>query len=181
MTRRFTLALVSFVAIGCATANTTTNVPPERVVAVDERSGASVRTQNDPTGVTSTIQGTTDQVWDATALSFVFLKIPVTYSNRPAGEQGNPNFVMIRNFDGQPLSAYLNCGDDPISGPNANLGRVTVAIVAKIRPGTSGTVLETLLTGNVVKSGASSAPIYCSTTGTFEKHFADMVASRVNK
>ena len=89
---------------------------------------------------------------------------------------------MSRRFDGQPLSMYLNCGNDPMGGPNADLNPVQVSIVTRARAsGGTSTVLETLVSGFTYKGGASSAPIHCATTGELEEHLAKMVASLIPK
>jgi hypothetical protein len=155
---------------------------PDRVIAVDDRVGTSIRTPNDVEATRITLNATADEVFNAVTASYAFLKIPVTYADKNIGEQGNKKYVMSRTFDHQPISAYLNCGDDPFAGPNANANPVTVSIVTRARAaGGTGTILETTFTGVTFKATASTGPIYCATTGTLEKHIADMVSSRVPK
>jgi hypothetical protein len=108
------------------------------------------------------------------------LKVPITYADKGLGEQGNRKFIMSRSFDSQPVSAYLNCGDDPFGGPNANANPVQVSIVSRARAaGGTNTVLETVVSGVTYKGGGNSGPIYCTSTGTLEQHIAEMVASRI--
>ena len=180
------LVLLSFLAAGCAPASTsataTPPAQPDRVVAVDDRIGQSIRTSNDASATRVTLAATADQVFNAVTQSYAFLKIPITYADKGLGEQGNKKFVVSRTFDGHPISAYLNCGDDPFGGPNANANPVQVSIVTRARAsGGTSTVLETLVTGVTYKGGGNSGPIYCSTTGTLEQHLGEMVASRIPK
>lgn len=91
--------------------------PTDRVVMVDERVGATVRTGNDQAGSKAVIAAPVDKVWDAVAASYTMLGVTRTFVNQATGEQGNPKLVMSRKFFNQPVSSYLNCGDDPFSGP----------------------------------------------------------------
>jgi hypothetical protein len=114
----------------------------------------------------------------AVALTYLFLKVPLTYEDKSIGEQGNKMFVMSRTFDGHAISHYLNCGDDPFRGPNADSQRVTASLVTRTRPVTgTQTSVETIFSGYISKPGQSGT-IYCTSTGSLELHMAEMVASR---
>jgi hypothetical protein len=182
MRQRFVLA--TFLICACAPAATTTSDPspgsPDRVIAVDDRIGTSIRAPNDIAATRITLNATADQVFDAVTSTYAMLKIPITYADKNSGEQGNKKFVMSRTFDREPVASYLNCGDDPFGGPNANANPVNVSIVTRARAsGGTGTVLETTITGVTYKSSGSTGPIYCGTTGALETHIAEMVRSRV--
>lgn len=174
--------LLLLIAAGCASnPGTPATASRDRILVTDDRVGSTIRT-NDVDATRVTLSATADQVFSAVTSSYAFLKIPVTHMDRALGEQGNKKFVMSRTFDGQRVSDYLNCGDDPFGGPNANAGPVTVSMVTRARAlGGTSTVLETTFTGVTYKSGASTGPIYCATTGTMEKHLAEMVASRLTQ
>ena len=117
----------------------------------------------------------------AVDLTYVYLKVPVTHYDKSIGEQGNKNFVMFRKFDGQNISNYLNCGDDPFRGPNADSNPVTVSLVTRTRAlSATRTSLETAFSGYIAKPGQSGT-IYCTTTGSLELHITEMVASRVTQ
>ncbi len=109
------------------------------------------------------------------------LKVNRTLVNRETGEQGNPKLLWSRTFDHRSVSDYLNCGDDPFSGPNADLHPVTVSVVTRVASKGKGTDLVTVLKGTLVKPGAGSGPIYCASTGTLELHIAEMVKSRLDQ
>ena len=175
--QRFFLSL--FVA-GCASNPHTTPVPrPDRVIATDENMGVTVRSPNDPGPAATTIRAPLDSVMRAVSLSYAFLKVPITYTDPATGEQGNKKFVMSRKFDTRAISDYLNCGDDPLHGPNANAWPVVVSLVTRVRAVDAGRAsVETELSG-VTNKPSNSGPIYCATTGLLEHHLADMVASRV--
>jgi hypothetical protein len=180
---RLRLVLVSILAAGCAPAATShTASSPDRVVAVDDTRGASIRTHSDAGAAKVSLRASADQVFTAVAQSYATLKVPVTYTDRGLGELGNKKFVMSRTFDGQRVSTYLNCGDDPMGGPNADANPVQVSIVTRARAsGGTSTVLETMVSGVTYKPGANSGPIYCATTGELEEHLAEMVASLIPK
>jgi hypothetical protein len=120
-------------------------------------------------------------VWRAVALTYLFLKVPLTYDDKSSGEQGNKAFAMSRTFDGRAISHYLSCGDDPFRGPNADSQRVTASLITRTRPvSATQTSLEVIFSGYIAKPGQSGT-IYCTSTGSLELHMAEMVASRVTQ
>ena len=180
---RSALVVCSFIAAGCASASSApSSAPADRVIAVDDRVGATVRAPNDVEANRVTLPATADQVYAAVTSSYAMLKVPITYFDKSLGEQGNRKFVMSRTFDNQRVSTYLNCGDDPFGGPNANANPVTVSLVTRAKAvGGTSTVLETTLSGVTYKGGGNSGPIYCGSTGALEQHIAAMVASRLTR
>ena len=176
------LILVTLICGGCASRPVAGSGSPgsDRVVAVDETSGASVRVHNDAEGSAVILAAPADLVYTAVTSTYAFLKVPVTYSDRALGAQGNTKFVMSRSFNGQPVSDWLNCGDDPFGGPNANSNPVTVSIVTRARAsGGTSTVLETTFTGSTYKQSGNTGQIFCASTGALEQRIAKMVASRI--
>jgi hypothetical protein len=181
---RSKLVLLSLLATACAPAvkSATDSSPaqPDRILATDDRIGVSIRATSDGSATRVTLGATSDQVFNAVTASYAFLKIPITYADKGLGEQGNKKFMMSRMFDRQPVSAYLNCGDDPFGGPNANANPVQVSVVSRAKAsGGTRTLLETMVSGVTYKGGGNTGPIYCTSTGTLEQHIAEMVASRV--
>jgi len=181
---RLPLVCVTILIAGCApstqSATATSPAQPDRVLATDDRVGVSIRATSDGSATRITLSATADEVFNAVTSSYAMLKVPVTYADKGLGEQGNKKFMMSRTFDGQPVSAYLNCGDDPFGGPNANANPVQVSIVTRARAsGGTSTVLETMVSGVTYKAGGNSGAIYCTSSGTLEQHIAEMVASRV--
>ena len=158
---RLALVLVSIVAAGCAPAATSqTAASPDRVVAVDDTRGSSIRTHSDAKAASITLAASADQVFTAVTESYATIKVPVTYQDKGLGELGNKKFVMSRTFDGQRVSTYLNCGDDPFGGPNADANPVQVSIITRARAsGGTSTTLETLVSGVTFKASGSSGPI----------------------
>ena len=177
MKQKFLLALL---ALGCASSSQVATTPgPDRVIATDESSGRTVRSTNDAGPATVTLRAPVDSVMRAVELSYAFLKVPITYSEKSIGEQGNKRFVMSHTFDRRAISDYLNCGDDPFRGPNANSWPVTISIVTRARAVEGGkTALSTELSG-VTHKPSNSGAIYCASTGYLEQHIAEMVKSRI--
>ena len=172
---------LGFLLSGCASApqpgGATTR--PDRIIATDETSGATIRSVNDAGPTPVELEASPDSVMRAVELTYLFLKVPLTYQNKAAGEQGNKNFPMSRTFDGRAISTYLNCGDDPFRGPNADYNRVTASLITRAQPlSANRTSVVTAFTAFISKPG-NSGTIYCASTGTLELHIAEMVASRV--
>ena len=181
---RIYLVCAALLLTGCASSSTsaTSTAPaqPDRVLATDDRVGISIRAPSDGSATRVTIPATADEVFNAVTSSYAMLKVPITYADKGLGEQGNKKFLMSRTFDNQRVSAYLNCGDDPFGGPNANANPVQVSLVTRARAaGGTSTVLETMVSGVTYKGGGNSGPIYCTSTGTLEQDIAEMVGSRI--
>lgn len=172
--------VLSLLLIGCTSTPRPSTAPgPDRIIATDENMGVTVRSPNDPGPVPVTLPASADSVMRAVELSYNFLKVPITYSDRATGEQGNKKFVMSRMFDRRAISDYLNCGDDPLRGPNANFYPVTVSLVTRALPVEANkTLVQTNFSGYTSKPSNSGA-IYCASTGALELHIAEMVASRI--
>lgn len=175
------LILLAMVSAAACSSSGAIRPATDRVVMVDERTGTTLRTGNDQAGSRAVIAAPVDSVWEAVAASYAMLGVTRTFINQATGEQGNLRLVMSRKFFNQPVSSYLNCGDDPFSGPNANAHPVTVSLITRVRPEGTGSTIQTLLSGTVNKTGANSGAIYCATSGALEEHIAKMVASRVVK
>ncbi|MGK2962906.1 MAG: hypothetical protein ACSLFK_12265 [Gemmatimonadaceae bacterium] len=179
MLKRFCLLATVVFAAGCASTTQGTGQAPERVLAVDERSGTVLRTRSERTP-TTVLQAPMDKVWDAVVSSYRMLAVDLTHVNQPAGEVGNRQFTMSRRFFNKPVSTYLNCGDEPLLGPRADSYPVTASFITRLRADGTSTVLETSLSGSMTKTGGSTGEVYCSTTGALESQFAAMVESRID-
>ena len=165
--------------LACATTQGSQSKPADRVVATDDVSGVPVRTHTDPSASSAVIPATSDSVFDAVTSVFAILKVPVTFGDKATGEQGNKQFRMMRTFFNERVSTYVNCGDDPFAGPNADLGPVTVSLVTRLRAsGGTSTELTTTVTATTQKPAANSGLIYCASTGYLESQIAKMVRSR---
>lgn len=179
---RLLIAAICFVIAACASRSVGTSVGEggDRVVAVDERLGTSVRVHNDGNSSRVVLAASADSVFAAVTSSYAMLRVPVTYSDRASGVQGNRKFTVSRTFNNQPVATWLNCGDDPFGGPNANSYPVTISLVTGAKAsGGSSTVLETILSGYTYKQGGNTGQIYCASTGALEQQIAKMVASRL--
>jgi hypothetical protein len=171
---------LSLVLAGCASSTRPSSAPgPDRIIATDENMGVTVRSPNDPGPLPVALPASLDSVMRAVEESYKFLKVPITYSDRATGEQGNKKFVMSRMFDHRSISDYLNCGDDPLRGQNANFFPVTVSLVTRaVVVDATKTTVQTAFSGSTSKP-SNSGVIYCASTGMLEQHIADMVRSRV--
>jgi hypothetical protein len=171
---------LSILLVGCASSRGA-SPPTDRVLASDDRTGETLRTINDAGAVPVTLAGSAKDVAKAVELTYIFLKIPITYNDESTMTQGNQRFVMSRTFDHQPVSYYVSCGADQFGAPTADSNPVTVSVMTRARAiSPTQTALETTVTGSTYKPGASGA-IYCASTGTLEHHIAEMVASRLSK
>src|SRR4026209_931752 len=174
--------LLAMLLLGCTSSQPpTTTARPDRVIATDERTGVTMRSPNDPGPAPVEIRASQDSVMRAVELTYLFLKVPITHLDRALGEQGNKMFTMSRTFDGRNISNFLNCGDDPFRGPNADYNRITASLVTRTRPlAANRTAVEAASPGYFPKPGSGGA-IFCAPTGSLELHLAEMIASRVTQ
>ncbi len=152
--------------------------PGDRTVVVDEQ--GAVKVHNDQLTTAVDLPAPVDKVWDAVTSTYAVLRVDRTLINRETGEQGNQKLLWSRQFDHKPVSTFINCGDSPFSGPNADLSPVDVSLVTRVRAKGTGTMITTVLSGTLMKPGANTGTIYCASTGALEHHLAEIVASRLN-
>ena len=89
-------SLVFLIIAGCASSS---NAPAasnrDRILATDDRTGTTVRLNNDVDATRVTLPATADQVFAAVTSSYAFLKIPVTYIDRASGDHGMNQYRVL--------------------------------------------------------------------------------------
>src|SRR6185312_5403040 len=99
----------------------------------------------------------------------------------PASHQiGNQNFYRSRQFAGQPMVNFVDCGSG-MTGPKAGSYRIYISLLTMVNPdGKGGTTLQTTFVpmGQDV-AGGSSEKISCGTTGRLEQLFIDKVKAEL--
>jgi hypothetical protein len=116
-------------------------------------------------------------LYQAVLKSYATLGIPTGKTLGEAGIIGSEKFDRTHNFAGAPLSLSYECGDGA-TGPNADSYRLTIAVVAWVRPdpknGKSILSLASLASAESVE-GARRAPRACTSTGRIEGKIVDEV------
>ncbi len=180
--KRTALIPVKPIAIACALSGTVAcatapSQPQEtrRVLAIDDR---IIRTSDD-SGFESVIHAASDSVWAALIQVYPGIGVEVKTFSREDGEIGNRNFVVVGRLAGHPLSNYVTCGSD-VLGSQGHIDQAMLSLITLVRPaGADATRIETKLTGSARKSGVSTDPVHCTSTGALEQLIANAVTQRV--
>lgn len=162
----------ALVAVGCA--STSTPSPSQDVNGVTSRTmeiyGRTVETNYMATGQEIKVRGTPLSVMSALTQIYTDMKIPIATMQTSTGQLGNLNLrIPSHKLVGKPLSEYLNCGQEQMSGSRADLGNVTVSVMSRVIATTDSTAtVTTNLEGWARPVGESSNVVPCQSTGTLE-------------
>jgi hypothetical protein len=169
---RVLLAALSpaLVAIGCASTSTSSpdvNGVTSRTIEVN---GHTVETNYQATGQEIQARGTPLAVMSALTTIYTDMQIPISTMQTSTGQLGNLNLrVPSHKLVGKPLSSYLNCGQEQMSGSRADLGDVTISVMSRAVAINDTTVnVTTNLEGWARPIGESSNVVPCQSTGTLE-------------
>ncbi|MDB4912691.1 MAG: hypothetical protein JWM95_335 [Gemmatimonadetes bacterium] len=99
-------------------------------------------------------------IWAAMLSTFNDRKVNLTLLDRAAGRMGDTSMVLMRQWNGQSMAAYLNCGSS-MTGPRANDERIHAVLLAQMSRLRADTVAV------AVHFSATSQPIASGNTGTF--------------
>lgn len=178
MRRAFLLVL----ACGCASAGTPsaeTN-PRQPTILVDPSVGMIMGDR--PRAEASTIAAPPAAVWTAAKKVYASLGIPLTVENPAAHQLGNPNFYAARQFAGQPMTKFVDCGNG-MTGAKAASYRIYMSLLTTVESdGGSGSRVQTIFVpmGQDVTEGSTDR-IACGTKGTLEQLVLDQIASTAAK
>jgi hypothetical protein len=178
MRRAFLLLLVS----GCASAGTPSTEVPSRqpTILVDPQAGTILGER--PRAESATIAAPPSVVWAATKKVYGALGVPLTVDD-PAGHQlGNANFYASRQFAGQPMTKFVDCGNG-MTGQKAATYRIYMSLITVVESdGGSGSRVHTTFValGQDVSEGSTDR-IACGTKGTLEQLVLDQIAATAAK
>jgi len=119
-------------------------------------------------------------VWEALLATMAARKVTLTILDRAVGRMGDTALVLMRRWNGQPMSYYMNCGST-MTGQRADddrLRSVLLAQISRLRADTIGIAIHfsALATSN---SGTSATPAQCMSNGRGETEFLDDVLQRL--
>ncbi|MGH7669880.1 MAG: hypothetical protein ACRENQ_10350 [Gemmatimonadaceae bacterium] len=173
MSRHLIVGTLVLVAVaGCASSGSQSPVT-QRTVAVAD---GQVLQANEVRGSDRQFDAPATQVWTALQSAYKALGIETSVNDPRLHRMGNTNFHASGQFNGQPLSAYADCGSGP-TGPRANNSRVYFSAITTI---TSLDATHTKLSTDVQPvavdlSGTTNARMDCGTTGELETELYDHV------
>jgi hypothetical protein len=175
-------ACLFLLVCGCASAN-----QPERITTSQPTIVASGGSDADimgeaPISTGADIAAPPASVWLAVKKVYTDMEIPVTLEDAPHRQIGNKNFYKTRQLAGQPMTQFVDCGND-MTGAKASSYRIYISSVTSVAPNTKGgsNVQTLFVTTGQDMGGTSSDRITCSSTGRFEALFLRKVAAELGK
>lgn len=143
-----------------------------RVVAAGQ--GVLVETTDVNGGDVVRLKGTPSDAMTALAQVYADLQIPIGTMIPEAGQIGNQNLrIHTHRLNGKLLSEYLNCGQESMVGPRADIDEVTLNVMSTVGTGKDGnTFVDTMVGGRARPSGTSSSAVDCQSTGLLEHTIA---------
>jgi hypothetical protein len=142
--------------------------------------GESYNRRGDDGTVVTKVLAPAPAVWESLLATMEARKVKPTILDRPAGRVGDTTMVLMRRWNGQPMSYYMNCGSS-MTGQRADgdrLRAVLLAQISRLQADTIGIAVHFSATATPV-SGASSTEAQCTSTGRGETEFLDDVIRRL--
>jgi hypothetical protein len=130
----------------------------------------------DTIGIVREVAAPPQRAWAALVFVYDQLKIPVALRDTARHYLGNLHFTRMRSLAGQPLSRFVECGND-MTGSRADKYRVHLAILSRIDslPDGRSRVRSAAVAGAEDVMGAAKEPIACGSTGALETRILDLV------
>ena len=167
-------------ACAAATGSGGTPAPNNNPVVLVDEYGRTYRSSQ--SGTEASFEAPLDSVWNAVMAAYSALEMEATTVDKPGGTIARNRLVARRMFNGTRLSKFFNCGDDMVSGPNADNGEVTASVVSRLLPTGDGTTVSTMVTANIrLYTGASGNPIRCGSTGELEERLRKAIATQLGR
>ncbi len=115
-------------------------------------------------------------VWEALLATMAARKVNLTLVDRAADRMGDTAMVIMRRWNGQAMSYYMNCGSS-MTGQRADddrLRAVLLAQISRLRADTIGIAVHFSATATPI-SGSATTPAQCMSNGRGETAFLDEV------
>jgi hypothetical protein len=119
-------------------------------------------------------------VWEALVATMTARRVTPTILDRPAGRMGDTALVLMRRWNGQAMSYYMNCGSS-MTGQRADEDRLRAVLLAqltRLRADTIGIAVHFSATATPI-SGAAATQAQCMSNGRGETEFLDEVVRRL--
>src|SRR5689334_16775969 len=166
---------------GCASAGTPGEDVTQRqpVIYSGDKTTATIVGEKPRASVMS-LTATPAAVWMAVKQTYASIEVPLSIENPSAHQLGNSNFYKARNFAGEPMTQFVDCGSG-MTGPKAASYRIYMSLLTEVTSdGNGGTVVQTTFVpmGQDVSQGSADR-IPCATTGRLEHLVLDRIKTAV--
>ncbi|MEO5816730.1 MAG: hypothetical protein ABIT20_15765 [Gemmatimonadaceae bacterium] len=178
--------LTGSVSTGCAPVNNTDTVasPVQAMTRSAEtlkgEFGESYNRRGDDGTVVGKVVAPAPAVWEALLAAMAARKVTPTLIDRPAGRIGDTAMVIMRRWNGQAMSYYMNCGTS-MTGQRADDDRLRAVLltqISRLRADTIGIAVHFSATATSI-SGSTATPAQCMSNGRGESEFLDEVIRRL--
>lgn len=180
------LSVVLMIACGSANNPETAASPVQTVTRSTEslkgEYGASYNRRGDDGTMVAKVLAPAPAVWEALLAAMTTRKVALTILDRPAGRMGDTAMVLMRRWNGQALSYYLNCGSS-MTGQRADEDRVRVVLLAQLTRMKSDSIAIAvhLSATSTSVSGSSSTAAQCASNGRGETELLDDVVRHLGE
>lgn len=120
-----------------------------------------------------------EQAWAALPAVYELLEIPVSTVDPATKLLGNQALQARTRLGKVPLSRYLSCGQNSVTGtPNADSYAMTIRVLTQLQPGPDGgTRVSTLVDAYGRAQAFNNGDVTCGSTGVLEQQIAARVAT----
>ena len=123
---------VALMLAGCASNQSTREVPTQQSVHVSTSTGTGALTVVSSSGPNvTTMRATMDELWRGLPKVYDSLSIPLTVIDERTRVIGNEGFKIRRRLGKTPLSRYLECGQSQMA-PNADEYEITLSVTTRL-------------------------------------------------
>lgn len=178
--------LLSAYPLACSPANQTeTAASPvigvtRRVELPQGERGTGYDRRGDDGTVVAKLVAPASLVWEALLAALTERNVKGEILDRAAGRAGDTALVMMRQWNGQPLSRFLDCGST-MTGPRADQDRVRAILLAQLSHLSADTIAVAVhfsANARSLQSGSSGTQLTCTSTGQAEKSLLDDILRR---
>jgi hypothetical protein len=160
---------------GCASSGNSGEAytPKPPVIYGGDQSNARLEAEK-PRASSATFAAPPTVVWTAVKQVYTSLEIPVGIENPAAHTIGNQNFYKSRTMGGEPMTAFVDCGQG-MTGAKAASYRIYMSLITNVSgDAKGGTLVQVTFSalGQDVTEGSTDR-IPCGSTGRLEQLVLD--------
>ena len=156
----------AFIA-GCARASTSAAAPDLTPAVLVDENGRVYRTTDGPAALN--FPTSPDSTFRAVVAGYTALGIEPAIVDASGRIVARQHLLLRSRFQGQPLSAFFDCGVDMI-GQRADQGRLVADFATRVVAAGTGSSVSTMIRASLTPNdGASRDPIRCVSRGRIEE------------